>query len=217
MLDGALEKDPKFPWPNIPLFLIYSSPAFRDKSKADAYLRALLDGCPTSFEGYKELSRAEENKEMIRKSATRLRALLEKRDDADAIAAYQTLWALEFRATPTSEYEALRERTARDVLRIRALGLKGKREWYDSLEDGYKLVKDQKSATWAKDEREIHDPSPWAPASLDKWFEDHHYPGDDASEEVKLVRTTKNCSRKRTGGSGSVLMPRLSGACGWTH
>jgi hypothetical protein len=187
LLDGALEKDPKFPWPHISLFLIYSSPMFRDKSKADVHLKAFLDGCPASFEGYEGLSRADENKEMISKSAARLRALLERRDDADAIAAYQTLWALEFRATPTSEYEALRERTARDVMRIRALNLLQKREWYDSLEDGYKLAKDQKSATWAKDEREIHDPSPWAPASLDKWFEDHHFPSDDASEETKLA------------------------------
>jgi hypothetical protein len=185
LLNGALEQDPKFPWPHIPLFRIYSSPVFRNKSKADVHLKAFLDGCPTSFEGYEELSRADVDKEVVRTSAARLRALLENRDDPDAIAAYQTLWALEFQATPPSEYAPLREQTARDVLRIRALNLQDKRQWYDALEDGYKLANDQKNADWAKEQREIHDPSLWAPASLSKWFEDHHSPGDDASEEIR--------------------------------
>ena len=198
LLNGALEKDAKFPWPHIPLLWIYSSPVFRDKGKADAHLKAFLDGCPTSFDGYEELSRADEDKEMIRMSAARLRALLEKRDDADAIAAYQTLWALEFKANPPSEYDALRERTARDVLRIRALNLQEKRQWYDALEDGYKLANDQKSAEWAKNERELHHPDPQYPASLEKWFEDHHSPNNDDSEEIKhaynkelIVQTNK--------------------------
>lgn len=198
LFNRALEKDPKFPWPHIPLRWLYSSPVFRDKTKADAHLKAFLDTCPTSFEGYEELSRADEDKEMIRMSAARLRAVLEKRDDADAIAAYQTLWALEFKATPPSEYEALRERTARDVVRIRALNLQEKRQWYDALEDGYKVANDQKNADWAKNERELHDPSPWAPPSLGKWLEDHHSPNKDDSEEIKraynkelLVQTNK--------------------------
>ncbi|HXY06695.1 MAG TPA: hypothetical protein VEI52_02480, partial [Terriglobales bacterium] len=185
LLNGALEEDPKFPWPHIPLFRIYSSPVFRDKSKADMHLKAFLDECPASFEGYEELSRSDQDKDVVRNSAARLRALLEKREDLDAIAAYQTLWALEFQATPPAEYAALREQTARDVVRIRALNLQEKGQWYRTLEDGYKLTNDQKDADWAKEQREIHDPSPWAPASFSQWFEDHQSPGEDASAETR--------------------------------
>ena len=183
LFDGALEKDPKFPWPHISLVTVYSSQVFRDKSKADLHLRAFLGECPKSFEGYAALAHADESKEEIREHATRLRALLEKRDDADAISAYRTLWSLEFQATPTSDYDALRERTTRDVQRIRSLNLQQMREWYDALEDGFRLTKDQKNISWVRDEREIHNPSPWAPASLDRWMEDHQFPGEDAPAE----------------------------------
>ena len=185
LLDGALEQDPKFPWPHIPLFRIYSSPVFRDKSKADMHLKAFLDECPSSFDGYEELPRGDQDKDVVRNSAARLRAVLEKREDLDAIAAYQTLWALEFQATPPAEYAPLREQTARDVVRIRALNLQEKGQWYRTLEDGYKLTNDQKDADWAKEQREIHDPSPFAPASFSKWFEGHKIPGEDASAETR--------------------------------
>ena len=70
----------------------------------------------------------------------------------------------EFKATSPSEHERLRERTARDVLRIRALNLQQKREWYDALEEGYRLTNDQKAADWVKNNREVHVPDPWYPA-----------------------------------------------------
>ena len=185
LFDGALEKDPKFPWPHVSLARIFSLPRFRDNSKADTHLKAFLDACPTAFDGYDELLRADEDKAVIRKYASQFRSLLEKREDTDAIAEYRTLWALEFKATAPSEYEAPRERTARDVLRIRALNLREKREWYDALEEGYRLANDQKNVDWAKNERELQVPSPWFPAFSSKWFEDHHSPNEDASEQTR--------------------------------
>jgi len=185
LLSGALERDPKFPWPHIQLVWIYSSLVFRDQSKVDAHLKAFLEDCPASFDGYEVLSTRGEDKELIRKGTAQLRAVLVKRDDADAIAAYRTLWALEFKATPPSEYESLRKQSARDVLRIRALNMQGKREWYDALEEGYKLSNDQKNSDWAKNERELRFPSPQFPASWGKWFEDHHFPNKDDSEEIR--------------------------------
>jgi hypothetical protein len=185
LLSGALERDPTFPWPHIQLVWIYSAPVFRDQSKVDAHLKAFLEDCPASFEGYKELSSRGEDKEVVRKGAAQLRAQLVKRDDADAIAAYRTLWALEFKATPPAEYESLRRQATRDVLRIRALNLQGKREWYDALEEGYKLSNDLKNSDWVNNERELRFPSPQFPASWGKSFEDHHFPNKDDSEEIR--------------------------------
>jgi hypothetical protein len=180
-----LEKDPKFPWPHIALAQIYSLPKFRDNKKVDANLKSFLDTCPTSFDGYAELLRADEDKAVIRKYASQLRPVLEKREDTAAIAEYRTLWALEFKAASPSEYQGLRERTARDVLRIRTLNLRENRDWYDVLEEGYTLANDHKNVDWVKNERELHVPGPWYPAFFGKWFEDHRAPNEDASEEIR--------------------------------
>jgi hypothetical protein len=184
LFDSALDKDRQFPWPHLQLVWIYSSPVFHDKSKSDAHLKAFLGACPATFEGYEALKQTDD-KDVIRQRASQLRTLLEKRNDVDAIAAYQTLWALEFKATPPSEYEVLRKRTAQDVQRIRALNLKDEQGWYKALEDGYKLANDQKNADWAKEEGELHYPDPWMPASYSKWFQVHHFPGEDATPETK--------------------------------
>jgi hypothetical protein len=185
LFSGALKSDPKFPWPHIPLVWIYSAPLFRDQSKVDAHIKAFLEECPASFDGYEVLSTRGEDKELIRKGAAQLRAQLMRREDADAIAAYRTLWALEFKATASSEYERLRKQAARDVLRIRALNMQGTRKWYDTLEEGYKLFNDQQNSDWAKNERDLRFPSPQGLASMGSWFEDHHPPNKDDSEEIR--------------------------------
>jgi hypothetical protein len=216
LLNGALEKDPKFAWPHLSLAQIFSSRKFRDTGKANAHRRSFLDLCPTSFEGYKELSRADDKQETISIYAARLRALLQEREDIDSIAGYPTLWTLEFKATSPSEHERLRERTARDVLRIRALNLQQKREWYDALEEGYRLTNDQKAVDWVKNNRELHVPDPWYPAFFGKWFEDHHPPNEDASEEVRRAYN-KELLARQTNGSRSAQIQRISGKYGWTR
>lgn len=185
LFNRALEEHPKFPWPHLSLSRIFSMPKFRDHSKADLQLKAFLDACPTTFEGYDELLRADEDKAVIGKYAAQLRPLLEKRDDIDAVAEYRTLWALEFQGISPSEFEGLRERVARDLAKIRTLNVQEKGEWYDALEEGYRLANDQKNIDWVKNEREVHAPSPWYPPFSSKWFEDHHSPSEDASEEIR--------------------------------
>ena len=192
VFEGALQKDAKFAWPHLGLVELYGAPQFRfrNKAKADAHVKAFLDACPSSFDGYQHLARFSENKEMIRDGAANLRRVVEKRSDIHAVAAYQTLWDLEYKGTAQSEYEALRKKTAADVQRIRGLKLIDKKEWYETLEEGYKLANDQKSADWAKDEKERRYPSPWAPASYGKWSEDHKYPGEDAPADARRVYYT---------------------------
>jgi hypothetical protein len=190
LFEGALQKDAKFPWPHLGLVELYAAPAFRNKAKADAHVKAFLDACPSSFDGYQHLAHFSENKAMIRDGMANLRRVVEKRSDIHAVAAYQTLWDLEYKGTSQSEYEALRKKTAADVQRIRGLSLIDKKEWYETLEEGYKLANDQKSADWAKDEKERRYPSPWAPASYEKWSEHHKYPGEDAPADARRVYYT---------------------------
>jgi len=180
----ALEKDPKFPWPHLPLVTVYSTPVYRDKAKSVAHLKAFLDACPNSLEGYSWLSRADDM-DLIRESAPKLRRLLADRSDPDAISAYETLWSLEFKVRPQSEYDAVRKQVAQDAERIRALKLEDKRAWYATLEEGYKLANDQKQSDWAKEQRQLRLPYYYEFPAMSKWYEEHKYPGADAPAEKK--------------------------------
>lgn len=190
LFQRALEKDPKFPWPHLPLVNVYSAPAFQDKAKSVAHLRAFLDACPDSLEGYSWL-RSVDNAELNRESAPKLRKLLAARNDADAIGAYPTLWSLEFKLRPTAEYDALRKQIAQDVERIRALNLEDKRAWYTTLEEGYKLANDPKQSAWAKEQRQARLPYYYELPAMSKWYEEHKFPGADAEPEKKRAYYTE--------------------------
>jgi len=61
LLESALQKDPKFPWPHLGLVELYATPAFQDRVKADTRIKAFLDACPASFDGYQSLARFSDN------------------------------------------------------------------------------------------------------------------------------------------------------------
>ncbi len=187
LLDQALEKAPNFAWPHLALSSIYAAANLRDPQKQVTHVKAFLTMCPSSLMGYRQLSRQPvDDPQLTRESAKRLRALLASRSDAEAVNAYPVLWGLEFRSRPPSEYPQARQQVGEDLKRIRSLDLAGKREWYNALEEGYKLVGDQKSADWAKEQRQERVPSPWEFAAREEWTKAHKRPeADDPSEKKK--------------------------------
>ena len=186
LFDSALAKAPKFPWPHLSLVTIYASPNFLDKRQSAEQMKEFIDLCPAALEGYETLTRLDD-KELIRQSAEKLRALLQTRTDPDALGAYSTLWSLEFKAHPPSEYDPLRKQVAEDLNRIRALNLQDQRQWYEALEEGYKLVNDQEDSDKVKEERQRRFPQPWELAAMEKWRKDHSYPGVDDPADKKRV------------------------------
>ena len=184
LFTGTLQKDPNFLTPHLQLVSIYSSPVFMDKEQRVAHLKAFLEACPTSLEGYDPLTRIDD-KDLQGTYAAKLRTLIVSRTDPDAVGAYTTLWSLEFKLHPPSEYEPLRKQVGQDLERIRQLKLEDKRQWYSALEEGYKLVNDQKQSDWAEDQAQIRFPTSWSSPAMSKWRKDHHYPGDDAPPDKK--------------------------------
>jgi hypothetical protein len=136
------------------------------------------------LDGYEALTRVDD-KDLLRPYATPLRTLLASRSDPDAVGAYRTLWALEFKAHPSSDYDALRRQVGQDLDRLRQLKLEDKHQWYEALEDGYKLVNDQKQSDWAQEQVQTRFPRPWELAAMSKWQKDHHWPSEDAPPDVK--------------------------------
>ena len=184
LFSSALEKTPNFPWPHLQLVTIYSSPVFLDKEKAAANEKAFLDACPAALEGYDPVARMDD-KELLAQAAARLREILQPRTDPEALGAYSTLWSLEFKAHPPSEYNPLRKQVAADLARIRALDQEGERRWWSALEDGYKLTNDQKQSDWARDESIKRFPSPYSVLGSEQWSKDHSRPGDDAPADKR--------------------------------
>ena len=101
------------------------------------------------------------------------------------VGAYRTLWSLEFKAHPASEYEALRRQVGRDLERLRQVKLQDKRQWYEALEDGYKLVNDQKQSDWAAEQHLVRFPSAEGTAAMWKWWKDRQWPGDDTPPDER--------------------------------
>jgi hypothetical protein len=175
LLESAIERAPQFAWPHFTLAGIYASRNFSNKEKAVSHLKSFLGSCPSAFEGYELLERLD-NKDFVRESAQKLRALISARSDPDAVGAYSALWSLEFKVRPPSEYDSLRKQVALDLKRIRSLNLQDGEKWYEALEEGYKLVNDQTQSDWAKEERQRRFPRPWELAAAEKWQKDHPEP-----------------------------------------
>jgi hypothetical protein len=214
LFESALAKAPKFPWPHFGLMRIYSYSNFLNRDQATSHMRAFLNLCPESLEGYRRLT-GFDDKEMIQQGAARLRALLRSRSDPDALGAYSTLWALEFRAHPPAEYDALRKQVAEDLQRLRTLNLEDKRQWFQALEAGYNLVNDQKQSDWAKEERARRFPSKWETPARDKWFAEHQRPDDNAPAEKKREHYREVLKRSLEWAKERPYNTMIWGDCVW--
>jgi len=190
MLNATLIKNPQFPWPHLGLASFYGTPVFLNKDEKAKQVKAFLAACPESLDGYQKLTELDD-KDVLASNAAKLRALLQARTDIDAIRAYGTLWSIEFKAHATSDYDGLRKQVGEDLKRIRSLNREDKREWYQTLEQGYKLVNDQKQSDWANDERQRRLPQSWELASMSKWNKDHPRPQIDDAADTKRTYYTE--------------------------
>ncbi len=197
VLDALLEKDSTFARAHLKLSDIYTTRNFKDQDKVATNLKTYLAACPATFDGYSLLTRVDD-KEFIKQAAAKLRAMVATRSDPDAVAAYSTLWSLEFKAHPPADYEALRKQVSADLQRLRALNLQDKRQWYATLEEGYKLVNDQKQSDWAKGERQKRFPRPWELAAREKWFKDREdsKPDDPPEKRQAYYRSLLEASEQ---------------------
>lgn len=184
LFNTALQQDPGFPLPHSELAIVYSLEAFRDKDRSVAQLKAFMDACPASLEGYELVSRITSDHDLLKKYAAQLRIILGDRSDIEAVGAYRMLWALEFKAHPSSEYVTLGKQVAADLVRIRQLKLENERDWYDTLEEGYKLANDSKQADLIEEQRGKRVPSPDV-AERTSWHKDHPEPEGDADQAAR--------------------------------
>jgi hypothetical protein len=184
LFTAALAKSPDFPWPHLQFVAIYSTPNFLDKAQAVSHAKAFLSACPSALEAYSAIHGLGDA-DLIRQAAPQLRRALQPRRDREALAAYPTLWQLEFAARPPSEYDALRKQVAGDVAHLRTLNLESVQQWWRALQEGYKLANDEPKSTLAALESARRFPSNSNLPERTQWYESHAYPGADAPSEKR--------------------------------
>lgn len=135
-LNRVRETDPRIPWTFSALANIYSSRNFRDNAKLLSSVRAYRQLCPHNLDGFRYLDKFTDTAETAA-IAKELRPLLEANPQQAEY--WPHLWAAEFRVTPPTEYDALREQVASDV-RLRLEPLPATREQMLAIADGYRLT-----------------------------------------------------------------------------
>ncbi|HEV8375651.1 MAG TPA: TlpA disulfide reductase family protein, partial [Candidatus Polarisedimenticolia bacterium] len=177
--ERALEKDPRFAWPHLELASLSWVGAGQESRSLRKHLLRFWKLCPDSLEGYRFVERVR-NPKFALEAAAKLRAILERRADAEVIPFHTSLWSMEFRAQPPAEHASVRERVRKDLARIRSLSRNENKQWYLTLLEGYELIGDQESKE--RIEKEFLHRFGYTGDALDivtdRWMEGNPYPAD---------------------------------------
>jgi cytochrome c biogenesis protein CcmG/thiol:disulfide interchange protein DsbE len=198
-IQKALERAPDLPWAYLALARIFS--AQKDKQKVRTHLEKFMALCPSNLEAYGLLSQIDD-REFLKEAAQKLRALLQNR--SDELTHYQTLWRLEFRASPASEHAQVRKRVEQDLKRLRELNLVSDKDWILTLQEGYKITGDAEGTRWAEDLllRQFPNWSQTMLLVLSRWNEANPRPGkNDPPEKIRaynqsLLRASEEWIRR---------------------
>ncbi|HEY4907281.1 MAG TPA: redoxin family protein [Candidatus Acidoferrum sp.] len=177
---------PIAPQAQLRLTKIYEFGKFADQAEASKQLDGYLAACPASINSTaREYADRVGTAEMAEKYAKELRVRLRGQKDPTLLVAWETVWNMEFMATPAKQDE-IRSRMKGDLQTLRGirsndLGV------LSMLQSGYKMAGDKKS------EREIEDriiaeypDSGEAEFAESQRFQDQHpYPKQEASAETK--------------------------------
>jgi len=197
--DAALEANPDLGVAHSGLIMIYASPNFRDAAKLKSHLAAYMKACPESdLHIFSHLERLDAP-DLAREGAAQLRSMLEREKDENEWSHYRTLWAIEFKAHPASEQEAVRDQVRKDLERLRAADLASHRVLVSTLREGFKLIDDKNGLEW------LDKTAPAAPSSsavmdaYQKFSKEHPYGSDRAAMDKRnelLLKATAEWVQK---------------------
>ena len=115
-----------------------------------------------------------------------MRKRLDERTDAEALEAYDSLWTIEYRGNPPSEYDQVRKRQAADLARLRALNLDGNLNWYKTIYSGYKALGDTRGQKWVEEAllKNLPQSSYTFQLVMQRWLQEHPRPKENTSTEA---------------------------------
>jgi thiol-disulfide isomerase/thioredoxin len=133
-LEQALKISPLFGFPHLLLARIYSAPAFSNPAKVAGHLDRYFELCPTTVGVFPEL-RWSKDRELITRTAERIRMGLKGRTDIEAEAAYPSLWRLEAASQRSDDQAANRQLILSDAQQLRTKQFPRSTDWQMALED----------------------------------------------------------------------------------
>jgi beta-lactamase regulating signal transducer with metallopeptidase domain len=185
-LMAALQKDPAFIWPHLPLGRLDSMAG--KTGDAITHLRAFLEKCPCNLEAYALLI-GKEPAEQAAQDIPKMRELLRQNPGAQ-LSHYLSVWDTQFEITPMPDYPKVRKAVAADLAEIRKLNRVDDPRWWNILEDGYQRAWDQKGLDWARAERarQLQNTPYGFDAAYQKWMRANPYPRGETSQERIAAR-----------------------------
>ena len=171
-----------FPYPRLLIGDVRTYPKFRDTAAASASLLRFVEACPAYLPAYELLSYIGQG-EGLGAAAARLRGVLQGRSDAEAVAAYPWLWAIEFKAAPPGEHAALRSRVERDLAAL------GNAATVETQRTAYRLTGNAEAAKALPPPERPRDP---AVDSYQQWLSAH--PAKDEAHQRELARAAREWS-----------------------
>jgi thiol-disulfide isomerase/thioredoxin len=127
-LKQAISAASNFAPAHLLLARIDSAPAFDDPKEAAVQMDLFSELCPASVRVYPELLWSKD-RELVARTAARVRKGLAGRTDAEAAAAYPDLWSLEEAMERSDNQAANRERIRQDVELLRSHGFARNTHW----------------------------------------------------------------------------------------
>jgi thiol-disulfide isomerase/thioredoxin/tetratricopeptide (TPR) repeat protein len=155
-----------------------------DPARAKQDFEQYLKVCPDALDVYGFILRGGDRPSLA-PTAARLRRTIESRQDAPALAAYATLWSLEFKSTPLTGHKALRKRVESDLKRLRALQPSPDEAVLHAFEEGYKLTSDAEGKKWVAAQQKDR-PGAGQHAFMKvymDWMKEHPFPTEKSTKK----------------------------------
>jgi len=190
----ALSNTPGFPYPYLLLGEIHSFPKFHNVAAVSANLIRFVESCPDYLPAYELLSYLGQG-DRLAAIAAGLRKRLDGRVDPDAARAFRWLWALEFRAAPPEDHEAVRARVVQDLALLQKHYSPSNVVSIETFRSGYRLTGNQAALNalpaQSRPSEELYDVS-------GQWYKEHPFPGLDVTplKREEHYRALANQARK---------------------
>jgi thiol-disulfide isomerase/thioredoxin len=179
---------PSYPLAHLLLADIFSWGKFADHPEMRRRLESFYEGCPASLnDEARDLLEHNATPDMAAKYGPQLRARLMKDTDPEDLAAWRTVWDLEFKASPPAEHDGIRKQVAADLARLQNGPQPKDLAWLTTLEAGYKMVGDESARRSVEDQIVAEYPASYDASAIvrNRWSKQHPEPKAEDSKENK--------------------------------
>jgi len=137
----SLEADPLFPWAHLERlrYQVLEIPGLR-LDEAPESLRVFARQCPELATELLRFQGVITDEDFWRPRLPRLREAVGEEPPELQVEGYPRLWTLEFRLTPPTEHDGLRQQVREDLARLRSHRLTDSWSWWNALKDGYQIT-----------------------------------------------------------------------------